>query len=52
MPVNKHLMAMREDEASAESRAMLVQWGKLHTIRSALGAATTMLFAWALAGAG
>jgi hypothetical protein len=52
MPVNKRLMAMQECEAGAGSRAMLVQWGKLHNVRSALGAATTLLFAWALAGAG
>lgn len=31
---------------------MLVQWGKLHYVRSALGAATTLLFACALAHAG
>jgi hypothetical protein len=52
MPVNRRLMAMQEPEAGAESRAMLVRWGKLHDIRSALGFATTLLFAWALAGAG
>ena len=52
MPVNKRLMAMQEPEAGAGSRAMLVQWGKLHNVRSALGAATTMFFAGALAGAG
>jgi hypothetical protein len=51
MPVNKRLMAMQECEAGAGSRAMLVRWGKLHNIRSALGLATTLLFAWALAGA-
>jgi len=51
-PVNKRLMAMREADAGAESRALLVQWGKLHNVRSALGAATTLVFAWALAGAG
>jgi hypothetical protein len=44
-------MAMQQREAGAESRAMLVQWGKLHNIRSALGTATALLFAWALAGA-
>jgi hypothetical protein len=51
MPVNKPLMAMKEREAGAGSRAMLVQWGKLHNIRSVLGAASMLLFAWALAGA-
>ncbi|MCW2404601.1 hypothetical protein M2336_001230 [Sphingobium sp. B1D7B] len=51
MPINKPLMAMPGIEACADSRAMLVKWGKLHDVRSALGAATTLLFAWALAGA-
>ena len=52
MPVNKQLMAKPVSEAGAESRAMLVRWGKLHDVRSALGAAATLLFAWALAGVG
>ena len=52
MPVNKHLMAKPVSEAGTESRTMLVQWGKLHNVRSALGAATTLFFAWALAGIG
>ncbi|MEW9855615.1 DUF1772 domain-containing protein [Novosphingobium sp. M1R2S20] len=43
-PVNKRLMAMQEREAGAESRAMLIQWGRLHIVRSALGAASTVLF--------
>lgn len=51
-PVNKRLMAMPEREAGGGSRAMLVRWGKLHNVRSALGAATALLFAWASAGAG
>jgi hypothetical protein len=52
MPVNKPLMAMQEGESGTASRAMLVQWGKLHNVRSALGAAAALIFAWALAGAG
>ena len=52
MPVNKRLMAMSEREAGAGSRAMLIQWGKLHNVRSALGSAAALIFAWALAGAG
>lgn len=47
-PVNKPLMAMRENEAGPQSRAMLEQWGKLHNIRSALGAASVLTFAWAM----
>jgi len=52
MPVNKRVMSMSVSEAGAESRTMLVQWGKLHNVRSALGAAAALVFAWALAGAG
>jgi hypothetical protein len=52
MPVNRRLMAMSVSEAGAASRTMLVQWGKLHNVRSALGAATALLFAWALGSAG
>lgn len=49
MPVNKRLMAMQKAEAGAESRAMLVQWGSLHNVRCALGAASTAFFLWGLA---
>ncbi len=52
MPVNKRLMVMRISEAGAGSRAMLVQWGKLHNVRSALGVASALIFAWALGSAG
>ncbi len=52
LPVNKRLMAMPQREAGAGSRAMLIQWGKLHNVRSALGAATVLFFAWGSAGAG
>ncbi|MFZ3484882.1 DUF1772 domain-containing protein [Sphingomonas sp. 3-13AW] len=52
MPVNRRLMAMSVSEAGAASRTMLVQWGKLHNVRSALGAATALLFAWALGSTG
>ena len=48
-PVNKRLMATQEHEAGAESRAMLIQWGRLHNVRSALGAASTVLFLWGFA---
>lgn len=51
LPVNKRLMAMPQREAGAGSRAMLIQWGKLHNVRSALGAATVLFFAWGSAGA-
>lgn len=49
MPVNKRLMAMPQCEAGAESRKMLMQWGSLHNVRSALGAVTVLFFALAAA---
>ncbi len=50
MPVNHRLNAIEPDAAGADSRAMLVQWGRLHAVRSLLGAAATLLFVWALSG--
>lgn len=52
MPVNKRLMTLRESEAGIGSRVMLLLWGKLHNVRSALGAATALLFSLALASTG
>lgn len=44
-PVNKPLMALNPSDAGPQSRAMLVRWGKLHAVRSALGAVSVLLFA-------
>ncbi|MDQ8726632.1 DUF1772 domain-containing protein [Bradyrhizobium sp. LHD-71] len=49
MPINKRLLAMDQNQAGTESRRMLVQWGKLHNVRSALGTIAVLLFAWASA---
>lgn len=51
IPVNKRLMAMQKREAGSESRKMLVQWGNLHAVRSALGAVSMLLFFWGMAAA-
>lgn len=50
LPVNKRLMATRPQDADAESRRMLVKWGKLHNVRSLLGSLAMLLFLWALVG--
>lgn len=44
-PVNNRLMALNPGAAGLESREMLVTWGRLHGVRSVLGAAAMLLFA-------
>jgi hypothetical protein len=48
MPVNKRLLALDAHHADAESRRMLIQWGKLHAVRSVLGAVAMLVFAAAM----
>ncbi|MET0362709.1 MAG: DUF1772 domain-containing protein [Sphingobium sp.] len=45
LPINKRLMALDPRHANFESREMLVQWGKLHNVRSLLGTIAMLLFA-------
>ena len=49
MPTNKRLKAIAPRQAGPESRGLLLKWGRLHDVRSGLGAAATLLFALALA---
>mgnify|MGYP004524899443 CR=1 FL=1 len=48
MPTNKRLKTMQPAQANGKSRALLLSWGKLHNIRSALGLISTMIFAWTM----
>jgi hypothetical protein len=49
LPVNKRLEATPPDAANAETRGLIETWGKLHAGRSALGAAATLVYLWAMA---
>jgi hypothetical protein len=49
MPTNKSLFATAPGAAGAESRALLLRWGRLHAIRSALGTVAVLLFACGVA---
>lgn len=49
MPTNKRLKVIRPEEADAATRALLISWGKLHTVRSVLGVVATVIFGLALA---
>jgi len=47
MPTNKALMATPSDAAGAMSRELVLKWGRLHAVRTALGVAATLVFLWA-----
>ncbi|WP_036260527.1 DUF1772 domain-containing protein [Methylocapsa aurea] len=47
MPTNILLMAIEPEKAGARSRALIEKWGRLHAVRSALGASATGAFLWA-----
>jgi anthrone oxygenase-like protein len=46
-PVNDALLATEPDKAGPQSRALIVKWGALHSVRTALGALATLGFLWA-----
>ena len=48
MPTNRQLKATPPDQANAETRGLLLQWGRLHAVRSALGLGATGAYLWAL----
>jgi Domain of unknown function (DUF1772) len=47
MPTNHVLNAIAPADAGPDSRALIVKWGGLHAVRTALGAAATLIFLWA-----
>ena len=48
MPVNHTLNDIAPEQAGPQSRALIEKWGGLHSVRTMLGAAATLLFLWAL----
>ena len=48
MPANRMLNAIDEKDAGPDSRALIVKWGGLHTVRTGLGMAATLAYLWAL----
>lgn len=46
--VNKALLTPGRDLRSLETRHLLVQWGRLHAVRSALGIIASVIFVWHL----
>jgi len=48
MPTNKALMATETDDAGPRSRALIVKWNRIHSVRTALGCLATLTFLLAL----
>jgi Domain of unknown function (DUF1772) len=48
LPTNRRLEATPPDQAGPEVRALIEHWGRLHAVRSALGAGAVAVFLWAL----
>ena len=46
MPTNQQLLASGRDLSSQETRQLLVRWGHLHTIRTALSLGATVIYLW------
>ena len=44
MPTNRLLEATPNDEAGAQTRRLILRWGWLHAVRTALGAAATLAY--------
>jgi hypothetical protein len=47
-PTNNQLMAIPSEQADAGARRLIERWGRLHAVRTMLGIAATLAFAWAL----
>ena len=47
-PTNNRLLTPGRDLASPETRALLAQWGRMHSLRSALSLIASAIFLWLL----
>ena len=48
MPTNKILMATELNDAGPQTRALIVKWNNLHSVRTALGFLAALAFLIAL----
>jgi len=50
MPTNRVLKSIQPAQATAETHALVRQWGLLHAVRTLLGAAAVVAYLWVLRG--
>ena len=48
LPTNKQIEAIASADAGTTSRTLIMRWGTLHAVRTALGCAATVAYLWAL----
>lgn len=48
LPTNHKLLATGRDVSSTETRELLIRWGRLHAVRTALSLAATVIYLWLL----
>jgi hypothetical protein len=48
MPTNRRLLALTPGAPGPELRPLMLAWGRLHAVRTALGAAATFVFLWVI----
>jgi hypothetical protein len=48
LPTNKRLEATKPAQAGAETRELIVKWGRMHLVRLALGVLATLAYLWAV----
>lgn len=46
-PTNRRLLHPAHDRKAAETRSLLLTWGRLHTVRTVLSFIASILFIWA-----
>lgn len=46
MPTNKRLLALGGNAPHEELRRLMADWGRLHAVRTLLGAGATLVFLW------
>lgn len=48
MPTNRLLMATKKEDAGPDTRALIVKWNRLHSVRTVLGCLAVLAFLLAL----